>query len=1666
MQESFFRSITIPIRGISLAWLILGGCLGLFGQSLAEFGQDTFPAGGRHETTLQIRSQGRYSIRVNSDFGVAIAVVDAMSGIMAESGTPGESDGRIDLNLEKSVYLIRLEGIENAKGDAVLSVRGFEEKPLEHPDLKPVEVRHESLGDLEQVRFRLNLAKPQILRLELMGRHLEDAVIWFPNGWTTGLRPTRSVFEPEPGKPMTHLEFHHALPEGSYELVCYGGEPRQWSITDSANPLYIRWDPRKWGEAGVHEITMSPFGRESFLLEGDTNFFEIVREDVRPTRLTRNSLEHPESSRFDGQGNSVQLVTDSKTPILTLLTGTVRTLQSVVVEAAPGDKITLRYFPRQYRPNVKPEPNRQYIATLHEAQMTQTLGATGLLWAKAQGAEPRFIQSQLLNTSPEQGWRRHIDLQDSQEAWVRIAQKGAYAFSQEPNGTASARFRLVPFNKVSYRGNPDFPFRDPGDVFDLAAGIYQLTVQPQRKGLLKVGFGPTNQTVDFESRIPPAMPEIAWSNVMLPHGSGARTQLYLSNQGRINKVAIQRNWPLALEEPLPLALNNLEARQLEINLSEPQSIAVENPLQILDIDNRAYSPGTLLPRGQHTVTVHNPTSRIAYGTLAAWPAFTAERATGSMDAGEPIAIDQPVFFDLRRHGKRHFLWTLSQSGLYRLETTGRLPTTIRVNSRTKADLFQAQQNGQGRNALVQQYFKAGEYVITVGVAGEGKGRLGFQISPNDLIDGGLLEIGALKKRTLAADQSVRYEFSIDQGGRYRIKTLGLGARFPARLEDSDGWPVAKPGTLNPIEANLRPGKYHYYSLATPTPSRRLSRIVQLKESEPLTGKGPHRLDWDREIQAIWRDGAPDVFLLDVSAPTMATFDLTRGMVANLEGHSEPIYGGDSWQGELESGIHRLEVKRIDQDDFFNYSLKVTTDDLIPGTTQPITQLPQSFVVKLAEQGLVTFSFEGQSDIRAELYPNGGTTPLMIQDDGQDDWNPQMNLRLAAGTYELKVFPVGAFSGTSKVGLTVNEEAVLGAEVVPFKVERPSGRDVVRIPFQLKKDQLVHFERTRGSGVNFSLSSKSKVLVQREGNLDIPLRKGEKYELSVWSDSGDAFSVAVRSQPWKAVPITKPNQNLPKAKSLFLQTSQPGTYRLASGHGLTFASGWEHPLEPLSSNLLNLAKGDGWLMGLTGKTQIKALTLSKDEPLDLVVSESLAILSVEADAPGLLHLKTADPLWRASLGNPDDDPWSGMKLTSSGPVLAIGEPGSFQLRIWRQTSLPAPSPLRVTFQPFTSVTDEKANPPATLRPGHALDLPMDDATKGIILSPDSFALCWENGKPTDFFHTQSNSDHFPLNSSTGRLVILNNGRAESPFRILSKPPYPQATWEPAQKTKWEKAWSNDHQMSLDVDGHRPGFVHGRGEGVTIRFFGKDGYYWEGKPPFSFPSQEGTFSIEHRDGWLSLWQSEESDDAEGWIGSVASTEAWTGEPKKLEHGPKAFPMTLDKAQFIRFEMDQPGILAIRQDGQVIRLENQGSGQGVTLSHYFQPGDFELLARPFEFAPSDALVTQNQIRIQADVPESPAFIANGETQAFQFQVREKAKVGLGLKSSSDHLMATLMTSGGEILAVGSLIIEVLEPGSYLFVVQNSHEPVLFLPMMLGLDGSKINIPDDEMRQYFASP
>ena len=100
-----------------------------------------------------------------------------------------------------------------------------------------------------------------------------------------------------------------------------------------------------------------------------------------------------------------------------------------------------------------------------------------------------------------------------------------------------------------------------------------------------------------------------------------------------------------------------------------------------------------------------------------------------------------------------------------------------------------------------------------------------------------------------------------------------------------------------------------------------------------------------------------------------------------------------------------------------------------------------------------------------------------------------------------------------------------------------------------------------------------------------------------------------------------------------------------------------------------------------------------------------------------------------------------------------------------------------------------------------------------------------------------------------------------------------------------------------------------------------------------------------------------------------------------------------------------------------------------------------------------------------DSPRLIRPSEIQVFKFNVTVKGKVGVGIRTESDQLDAKLFDSQFKRLASSPVMIQELELGEYLLMVETVPQtsgPIQYTPVVLGHTGGRQAIPEEVIGKY----
>src|SRR5439155_878826 len=169
----------------------------------------------------------------------------------------------------------------------------------------------------------------------------------------------------------------------------------------------------------------------------------------------------------------------------------------------------------------------------------------------------------------------------------------------------------------------------------------------------------------------------------------------------------------------------------------------------------------------------------------------------------------------------------------------------------------------------------------------------------------------------------------------------------------------------------------------------------------------------------------------------ARIELTGEMQGELvrtdgEAVAVSVPPGRGWKGKLEAGRYRLDVVWARPNNRVTYQIGVWPEELVAGLDREVSA-PGTVPLSVGRDGLVQLASFGSADVRARVY-DAADHLVAENDDGADDWNFQIQARLAAGAYRLHVEPVGRTAATTIVSMRAPEEAAEAPLALPVKAE--------------------------------------------------------------------------------------------------------------------------------------------------------------------------------------------------------------------------------------------------------------------------------------------------------------------------------------------------------------------------------------------------------------------------------------------------------------------------------------------------------------------------------------------------------------------------------------------------------------------------------------------------------
>ncbi|RPJ08851.1 MAG: hypothetical protein EHM28_03200, partial [Spirochaetaceae bacterium] len=1187
MKKSLYRSIFI----FSVVILILVCAADAFAQDKTSLAKTVFAPGDIPETKLLIAQRGRYSIQTKSPTGAGISIIDRMAGVLGSDGSPGEKDGRVDLILETGEYKVKLVPDLDSSAAINLSVIQFKEvneakTTQDLPMLYDGDYIQTGLDDYCTKSYWVYFEQRGELRLEIMGRTFRECSVWQNGQWLMNLKPSMSTREPVSGRPMQYAEFYQTFEPGHYLLVMAGGSPTAWPNEAKEYPLFIRRGIQYLGEQGIRSITISPFGKDVYLVGQYTNYFECIRKDLKYTRMNTGTFNANQTRHVTAR--SAVINKESTTPFCSISAGNNGSRQQFLsLEAAPGDKLEVRFFKSasgsQYLSFRQTDKSLSYLVTsIPGIEAENSFDFTPLL-VDTYRSKITLIKDMSVHVSSGNPWVRKVNLLGHCSAYIYIEESGDYKIAESADAGAAGKYRFRRAEDVFFSGTiPTYQTAEKS--FKLVAGFYLMECDPVRAGILHYALykdGSQNPQSLLAKPVKDPVVSFIWPNIIL--GPNADSSKYLYYNSRYNtQVGLSiRELPVNPAEPFSFYLPAGETVNTELALDADSALFIDGSGYDCTVTGKKLENGTIFREGKYAFQLKNTGSTIAFYSVYSLSKKAVSRTPRPVmkPIGESFPIlteEKPWFGDFERDETKKLLLRVTEPGLYRIETSGRLAMGLSIQTALVPVLGSASENTAGRNALIARYTRPGDYLVSVTTRGRSMGRAGVLLRRTEIVNEGELPADIVSRKTVAPDSALRYTLKPKEAGDYGVYSFGLGIQFPYRLEDTEGFPLVAEGRTGTSIA-LRNEVYYFYSLPLTFESRRLTRFTQVKMAETREGK-TFDLFINKQQSHTWKETAdrvPDVYKLVITAPVQVNGFVSEGMTGTMTGPGiQPVKleGGKQLSMELVAGSYEIRAAAKEVQSLLPYTISVTTAELIPGMSYSYSSFPVSVVVSTGNDAVYDLWTFGFTDVKASLWDGKEKTLIAQADDRENDWNFRITQRLSPGRYLLKIDRIGSTTGNVTLYLDETTRQQVNAAKLPLSLERTIGKEVVEIPFAMPDEGIFMVKSDKGVGIRFALYNKDRLCGQAQDFLAVPLYKNIQYTLHVWQGEDVPQDVRITGAliASKTAVLGDAAQTLSGSQSFRLSNPAGLSYVFTSPvAGLYYSRGFERPFTFAERNALAL-----------------------------------------------------------------------------------------------------------------------------------------------------------------------------------------------------------------------------------------------------------------------------------------------------------------------------------------------------------------------------------------------------------------------------------------------------------------------------------------------------------------
>jgi hypothetical protein len=875
-------------------------------QAAVTVDKDSVPAQGEQQVVVRVPKSGMVHLAVDSDVGVMCTLIDHQRGPFFSDGVVGKRSCNADVLLDAGLYKLLLTAPGERPNKKQKQVPQAKVRVVAFADVDAAAVLTPGRSSVvtlpvgKQVTRWLRVKGRQEIVVDVYGRTAGQVRLWRDGLWLDDIAATHEVERLVEGRPLHHTRVQAVVDAGDYALVVYGSDAVAFSVGNDDDTAVVAYDAAPASSSRSEVFTLPLWGHFTVRAPGKGLAAWLSVEGTRSqaVELTTESVAGDGLAQRRRSGRCTVSADQVVASCLAMVGESNQAAAVLDVKGPPGTRGRILWLP-----TVGGQNDHSLIDARSDAVIDVGVGAAGISVVGLPGSvdaaplgcmldrlddKGRFLGTVERDLSPvglTQAWRRRFNTDGTTTAvWLTIEKPGVYSITADKNLGASCEvFRLdatgtdkqrvsegkdgacdakvpLPAGPIEvrlYGGKPGIEDLRIGAT-GLAALVGTNAETPMRSACL---FQPTDGVTPGRYRVRTSGAAGATMHLVgaLPRGmAGAAAEVVGVDPGRVVRLTVATDVALQVKQAgagLRCALDGVALPSCETTASTTAATA--------------------------TLTLTNESAR----PLLAWigrvpppPALSALSPWAGTPPRLPVVnLGSTQWFDLSGDADRSFLVDVATAGLYSIQTEGLLRTRCVVRTAVSAKLFSGDQNGRGRNCLVQSYLKPGRYLVTVSALGSSRGRAGLSLTQQVAWAGGELTLG--DERFVSVDASVlaRHGFTVKKAGPVAWSVTAQSGALSCRLDDNDGWPIkAVPHECGGTDT-LQPGTYTVSVLPLTVESKRALRLGEPPVAEVFAGDKSHRLTLNTVHNAELGNDGKDTFTFAVTAAVDVGIRLTGGM---------------------------------------------------------------------------------------------------------------------------------------------------------------------------------------------------------------------------------------------------------------------------------------------------------------------------------------------------------------------------------------------------------------------------------------------------------------------------------------------------------------------------------------------------------------------------------------------------------------------------------------------------------------------------------------------------------------------------------------------------------------------------------------------------------------------